>query len=524
MPRVLVILFLTFPDLRLPVNRHRPSFEPRRRIRVTLNLVVSGLALLVIVGLLNYLAISRTVWRYDLSTRRAENLSPLTQQLLASLTNDIKVTVLFDPENDLYFHVRALLNDYAARSPYLQIQTIDYLRNPSAAELTKNRYQLGAGASDLVVFDAGDRHRVVTAGELSVYNQEDTRAIVSGQEREIRRTGFSGEYFFTAALVALQEQGETKAYYLLGHGQHPPDSVEPLMGYALFLKMLKGEKNLEVEMLNLAASTNQIPADCQLLIVAGPTAPMLESELAKLEAFLQRGGRMLVLLHPYAAGSPSGLEELLRRWGVRAPAAFAGDEQFTVTTLDVLSKNFGQHPLMAPLRRAGGTLYFPLPRVVNPMPPNQMPADAPKADVLVETSEHGMTRSNLKDGNVAFAPGRDDRNSRVSMAVAVEKGGVAGVAAGRGTTRLVVIGDSTMLANETLNKPDDRAGNREFAGLVVSWLLDRPHALAIGPRPIREYRLSLTAQEQRTLRWTLMAGLPGVVLLAGLAVWVRRRI
>lgn len=480
--------------------------------------------MLVIVGLLNYLAVTRTVWRYDLSTRKTDGLSPLTQQTLATLTNDIKVTILFDPLNDLYPHVRALLNDYAAQSPYLQIQTIDYLRNPSAAELTKARYQLGAGASELVIFDAGDRHRVVTAGELSVYNPEDTRAIVSGEEREIRRTGFSGEYHFTAALAALQESGETKACYLLGHGEHPPDSLEPLMGYARFLAMLKGEKNLVVETLNLASATNQIPADCQLLIMAGPIAPMLESELAKVEAFLQRGGRMLVLLHPYVTGNPSGLEELLRRWGVDARASFAGDEKFTMTTLDVLSKSFGLHPTMAPLRRAGGTLYFPLPRVVAPMPPNQMPADAPKADVLVETSEHGMTRSNLKDGNVAFDKVRDLRNYAVPLAVAVEKGGVSGVAAGRGTTRLVVIGDSTMMANETLDKPGERAGNREFANLVVSWLLDRPQALAIGPRPIREYRLSLTAREQQTLRWTLMAGLPGAVLLAGLVVWVRRRI
>jgi hypothetical protein len=491
---------------------------------VAVSVAASTAALLVIVALLNYLAVTRSVWRYDFSTGRTETLSPLTQQILGALTNDIKVTVLFDPESDLFPHVDSLLREYAARSPHVRVQTIDYLRNPGAADLVKARYRLGASGTDLIIFDAGDAQRVVTSGELSVYSQEDTRAIMAGEDREIRRTGFSGEYHFTSALAALLDRGETRACYLLGHGEHPPDSREPIMGYAQFLEMLAGEKNLKVDYLTLGASTNTIPADCQLLIVAGPTSPMLPVELAKIEAFLQRGGRLLVLLHPYAAENPSGLEALLQRWGIAAPPAYAGDEQATShTKLDVYSKDFGSHPLMAPLRRAGGTLYFPLPRIVSPMPPNQMPADAPKADILVTTSKSGMTRSNVKGGNAGFIPGKDVKDTEVPIAVAAEKGGVAGVATGRGTTRIAVVGDSTMFANETLGKPVQPAGNREFGGLVVSWLLDRPQSLAIGPRPIREYRLSLTGRQQRVLRWTLIAAIPGAILLVGLVVWVRRR-
>lgn len=506
------------------MNPSRPSFEPGRRWRTTLKVIISSMALLLIVGLLNYLAVTRKVWRFDLSGGRAEPLSALTLQILAAQTNDIKVTVLFDPEDDLYPHVDALLREYAAASPFIRIQTIDYLRNPGLGLQASARYKLGAGAKDLIVFDAGDRHRVVTSGELSVYNPDDTRSMMSGKDREIRRTGFSGEYHFTTALAALLDQGETKACYLLGHGEHPPDSQDKGMGYAEFLKQLKSEKNLTVETVKLAAATNQIPTDCQLLIIAGPTASLLGVELAKIEAFLLRGGRLLVLLHPYAVEKPSGLEELLRRWGIGAPPVYAGDDQFTsYTKLDVISQTFGSHPLMAPLRRTGGALYFPLPRVVAPMPQNQMAADAPKTDILVSTSEHGLTRSNIKGGNASFDPAKDTRNSPIPIAVAAEKGGVSGVAAGRGSTRIVVIGDSTMLANETLDEPRDLAGNRDFAGLVVSWLLDRPQSLAIGPRRIREYRLNLTARQQGILHWTLVGGLPGGILLVGLGVWFRRR-
>ena len=46
---------------------------------------------------------------------------------------------------------------------------------------------------------------MVTSGQLSIYNQDDTQAVMSGEKREIRRSGFAGEYHFTSALAAVQE-------------------------------------------------------------------------------------------------------------------------------------------------------------------------------------------------------------------------------------------------------------------------------------------------------------------------------
>jgi len=53
--------------------------------------------------------------------------------------------------------------------------------------------------------------------------------------------------------------------------------------------------------------------------------------------------------------------------------------------------------------------------------------------------------------------------------------------------------------------------------------LDRSQLLAIGPRPIRQYRISMTQSQMTAARWILLAGMPGGVLLLGLLVWLRRR-
>jgi hypothetical protein len=58
---------------------------------------------------------------------------------------------------------------------------------------------------------------------------------------------------------------------------------------------------------------------------------------------------------------------------------------------------------------------------------------------------------------------------------------------------------------------------------AVNWSVDRDHALAIPPRPIENFHLSLTATDFTRLRYALLLALPGSALLLGLLVyWTRR--
>ena len=500
------------------MNPETPSFVPGRRFRTGFSVLLATGALLAILVMVNYLAVTRPAWRYDLTARDSLRLSPLTLQTLAALTNEVKVTVLFDVNSDLFPHVNRLLREYATQTRLIHLEVIDPVRNPSLAEAKKREYRLGTRKGDVVVFESAGHSRVVADGELSIYNQDDIQSRLAGRETDIRRSGFTGENRFTSAIAALIDNTETHAAYLTGHGEHPEDSEDQQTGYGTFLRLLTGEKNLVVDQVNLA--TSDLSADTQLLIIAGPVSPFLPVELKRIQSFLERGGRLLVGLHPYAVEG-IGLENLLSRWSIFCPPKYAGegDHDLVLSGVDLLSKSFGTHPLMLPLRRGSGQIYFPLPRVVAPVPSDRLPADAPKADVLVMTSEKGLTKSDVAGSNAAFDPQKDSRNVTVPLAVASEKGGVSGVAAGRGTTRIVVVGDSNVFKNVTI----DQGNNRDFAALCVSWLVDRPQALAIGPKPINEWRVQLTGPQLDKMRLLLLGALPGSVLLLGLVVWFRRR-
>ena len=500
-----------------PSTRNGPSFEPGRGLRVGFSVAVGLVAAFVLTVLVNYLAARHLRWRPDLTAGDRFRLSPLTRQLLPLVTNQVDVTVLFDRESGLFSHVDGLLKQYALEQPRLRVTVIDPVTQREAAFQLRLRYKLGAEAGDVVIFD--DRIHppvVVSEAELSVYDA-DLQRMMAGETRDVRRAGFKGELRFTSALNALLEVAPSRVGFLAGHNEREVDNASVRVGYKELAELV-ATKNATVSTVRLDG-TNDVPADLQLLVIAGGTARYTDAEVARVERYLNGGGRLLWLLDPDAVLLNLGPESLLPAWGIGLLPRYAGDPSTTRSSLDVLSSSLGSHPVTTPMRRSQSRIYFPLPRVVGRLPADQLPADAPKVEVLVSTSTNGVTKSDFSGGNIAFRPGVDLRGQEIPVAVAAEKGGVSGVTAGRGNGRMVVIGDVNVFGNEVLRS----YGNYQFAELALSWLLDRSQLLAIGPKPIREYRLELTPGQIRVLRWLLLGGLPGGVLGFGVLVWARRR-
>ena len=502
-----------------PFSAHEsrpPSFEAGRRFRFGFSVLIGTVSATLVVILLNYLAARHLRWRRDLTAVDRFSLSPLTHQLLPLLTNDVEVTVLFDRDSGLFSHVDGLLKQYALVQPFLHVAVIDPVTMPDPAFKVRVRYKLAAETENVVIFD--DRMHppiVISDGELSVYDA-DAKGMMAGRTPEIRRAGFKGELRFTSALNALIESAPARVAFLTGHNEYQPDNDRNLAGYRRFAELVTA-KNATTEVLRLDG-TNELPVNLHLLIVAGGTEAYTEVEVAKLERFLTRGGRLLWLLDPAAVQRTLGPETILLTWGIGLPARFAGDPTTTRTSLDVLAANLGNHPIMLPLRRNQSRILFPSPRVVRRLPADDLPTDAPKVEILVSTSTNGLTKSDFTTG-YTFRPGVDIKDTEVPLAVAAERGGVAGVTAGRANGRVVVIGDVNSFVNEVLQG----YANYQFAELTVAWLLDQTQLLTIGPKPIREYRLELSLRQTNLMRWILLGALPGGVLGLGILVWFRRR-
>lgn len=490
-------------------ERTPQSFSGMRRWGAALNLIITIAAVLSLVAMCNYLVI-RHFARFHWNNDTEAALSPRTRQVLASLTNTIKVTVYFDSEDDLFPRVKGLLKEYQFASPHIQVQFVDYLRDGTAARKVKEEYKLSGGNErDVVIFDGGGGRPpvLVNEKELSDY---DTSKLLRGETNEVYRTAFKGELLFTSKIFAVAIGRSPVAYYLMGNGERPT-SGDP-DGYGKFLSLLRDENNFDVRRLTLLG-TNEIPANCDLLIIAGPTDPLDASELEKIQRYLDSGGRALITFdsETVTTGRRTGLEKLLAKWGVEVGDNIVFDRENSVsnTGFDIVPVEYGAHAIVNPLRNSRVLLYKP--RSIRALPSPSGRTDDLKVDELLFTGAKSVVIDARRRGIDPTQTG-----SKPLMAV-VEK---SVPALRRGSTRLVVLGDTTLWGNEFM-KAD---ANRDFAALTANWLVNQSALLNDIPRrALHSYKLTMTQAQLRSVQFILLLVMPGAVLLLGFFVWLRRR-
>ncbi|MBI3879714.1 MAG: Gldg family protein [Verrucomicrobia bacterium] len=484
----------------------QPSFSAGRRFGIGFNVVVASALFLLVVVMANYLA-ARHYRRFVLSPETAPALSPETLGVLRNLTNTVRIVTLFDSEEPLYRHVRAMLREYQNANPKLTLEHVDYVRDPAAAQAIKAQYNLAhLTDKDLVLFDCNKKVKVVYDREMSDY---DYSGLVAGRTNEVKRVAFKGESLFSAAIVSVTDPRTLVACYLMGHGEQNPREDKDQFGYAKFIALLN-EKNIRVEALSLLG-TNEVPPACQLLVIAGPQERIEPPELEKIDKYLTAGGRLLLLVNSLAPNT--GLERVIANWGVTIGNNRVFDPQRTTMKQDLMTMQMANHPIVRPL--AAFPLHVMMPRTVERAAGGASTADAAKVVELVMTGPDAFAVTDIRNG-VPY-PNPADRKGPLSLAVAVEKGGLEGV---RGATRMVIVGESLFLGNNLL----ESGCNRDFASLSVNWMLDRSALMGgVGPRVLKAYKLNLTREQMHTLHWLLLAVLPCAVLLLGWLVWLRRR-
>jgi ABC-2 type transport system permease protein len=486
------------------LNEH-PSYSAARKWRTGFNVAIGIAALLAIAIMVNYASRKHFFHRWFLSSQTRIQLSGQTLGLLKSITNDVRITLYYEKADPMFNTIAALATEYRLANPRIQVETVDYTRDTVSAQRIKEKYHLDSPTDkNLVIFDSENRVKRINGDALTETTLE---AVPNEREREFRKrpVAFKGEMMFSAMLLAVNSPSPLDAYYLVGHGEHRADSQDDEAGYMKFISLVQ-QNYVKVQPLTLLG-TNRVPADCSLLIVAGPKTPIPEVELARIEQYLESGGRLLALFDCTTADKPLGLEDLLAKWGVKVDNHTLLDEQRSVRGQDIVIGTFARHPVVNPLLQS--SIHMILPRPVGEFESRSTAADAPKV------SELAFTSPDARLNELPDAPARAR-----SVAVAVEKGSIPGVANARGTTRIVVVGDSFFLGNKMI----DSAANRDFATYALNWLLDRTQLLeGLGPRPVVEYKLVMTQSQLRSAQWALLGGLPGTVLVLGVLVWLRRR-
>ena len=458
-----------------------------------------------LVGIVNYLGM-RYYHRFDWTSSQIYSLSEKTGAILAGLDRDIDVTLFLPDGSPLHDSSKELLERYAAKSPRIHFRAISADKNLIEAQRLVDKFQLSN--LNVVVFESGNDRRVVEESALADY---DYSALQYGGSPEL--TGFKGEEAFSGAILELVESRKPKVLLTSGHGELALD--EPGAGGLSGVAGLVGKENVELTSWASLGQT-EVPPGTDLLVIAGAKARFVEPELAAFGRYLDRGGRMLVLLDPELAPAgglvATGLESWLDAYGVQVGSNIVVDPGATVPLYGaetLFAGASGGHPIVRSLEQAKVGVIVALARSVAA---GRAP-DGTAAQVLLETTAEGWGESDLANLR-AVAKDSKDLAGPVPLAIAAETGtGTAKKA------RIVVVGDADFASTGGIAN----AANLYLLTSSVNWLLDRESLVSIPPKSTDQVAVVLSRGDVNRITLFVLLILPACAIGLGIVVWLKRR-
>jgi ABC-type uncharacterized transport system involved in gliding motility auxiliary subunit len=469
----------------------------RRGTRYGLNTAVALTLFLAIVVVVEALAIRHNL-RVDLTAGRRHTLSDQSIKLLKSLEKEVHAVAFYRTEEPGKAAAKDLLDQYAHFSSRFRYEMVDPDRHPALAK----------------------RYGITTYGTVVVESGGKEERVQGAEEEKITNT-----------FVKLLRQEKRVIYFLTGHGEGDMESAER-QGLSQ-VKQALTQVHYELKPL-LLLREKEVPQGAAVLVIAGPQKELFPAELQAIEAYITRGGKLLVLLDPFTA---SGLADLLKRYGIlmgqdvivdRLSRAVGGDYLLPVVT------QYEPHAITKDFTLAS---LFPLARTVDAA------KEAPKGvavQVLGRTSSDSWAETDkaaLEKGEAGFDKDKDQPGpvpvgavatvevpsevqsptSKVSTEEKSEKREPSTVHPKR--ARIVAYGTSAFIKNTYLNL----SGNRDLFLNSVSWLAEEEELIAIRPREAKFTPLVLTANQARTAFWATLILPPFAMIGVGVAVAIRRR-
>ena len=417
--------------------------------------------------------------RLDLTQQKKFTLSPRAQQVVSSLKRDVQVTAFIHSDRPENFFIEDMLGRMAALSPHFHHKIVDINRNPALAR----EYQ--ATQYGTLVFESEGLRKGTLLGR--------------GESSAI-----------TALLQVSRAPGDKIIYFLTGHGEASLGDASPTRGYTRLRGALVDEFYDE-KTLSLGES-GAVPDDATVVVVFGPKAEFLPFELEALDAYIQRGGALFVLLDPDS--SPS-FSTFLERYGISLPRLIAVDPTKRLFAGEMLtfraSATNKPHPMV---RSINAPPIFSLAGMVDMEPDEKRGLSA---QAILATSPQGWASEPENIPRTGIRKFDEEQDFRGPIPIAGEMLVQTGEAFGR----IVVFGDADFVNNTLV----EQGGNKDLFINAVNWLAEDPGQMAARPETQQSgvNQLFLTSDQIQTVLVTSTVVLPGSFLLLGVGIFTWRR-
>jgi ABC-type uncharacterized transport system involved in gliding motility auxiliary subunit len=417
---------------------------------------------------------------YDATSNKRYSLSDQTAKIVKGLKQDATITY-FD-QTTRFRQAKDLLDEYANLSPKLKVMYVDPDKQPQLAR------EAGIRNFGTALVEVGNR-------------KEEAKSMT--------------EEGITGALIRDIKSGTRTICFVTGSGEHQIDDAE--RGGLSNFKDLLAKDNYETKTVSLLEKT-EVPSDCTTLVIAGPTRNYEQPEVDAIKKYVEGGGRALLMLDaPLKAGrldiaDNDALATLLQSWGVTLNKDLILDlnpigQMVGLGPQVALVTSYASQPIVADMK--GTATGLPLSRSME-----IKNTDKTNVDKMFDSSNTSLATENLNSGAV---DANDPKNKKGPLTLAAAGTYKTGKENSQG--RFVVMGSSSWLDNGFISFN----GNSDLALNTINWLASDEDLISIRPKAPDDRRVTMTRAQLTWVRTISQFLLPGIVVLAGVGVWWKRR-
>ena len=318
LPIILIAIGVVIAIINLiVVSKKKQTFWQKRSTEAGINALISTVAILIIVGLINSIVANKNL-RFDITENQLFTLAPQSQEIIQNLEHPLKVWV-FDSDIDLA--TITLLENYRNYGNNFQFEVVDPEIEIGLAK--QFGVQSPRGVAEVYLESQDQKKLVATINK----NQGQTLSEVQ----------------LTNAIAKLKRGRNPYIYFLQGHGEPELDQVEG--GFTQAITELEA-RGYSVAPLNLATS-KKIPDNADLIAIAKPLRKLLPQEVTALQNYLNDGGTLLLMLLP---NNDSGLTPILDSYGIKLDNRLIIDVSNQESIINFgygvsLITNYGDHPI-----------------------------------------------------------------------------------------------------------------------------------------------------------------------------------
>jgi ABC-type uncharacterized transport system involved in gliding motility auxiliary subunit len=424
---------------------------------------------------------SKTTQAWDLTQARNNTLAPQSVLAAKRLDADLQVIGLFQPAaGNGQTEAEALVALYQQQSAHVKYRSADPNKDPVDVK------QYGVTQVNTIVLDYKGKSELLLQGSQS-------------------------EVDFTSALLKLESDRVPAVCWAIGDGERELTDPNAKTGYSAVSDLL-AKNNFSTRQTILSGLTT-IPSGCDELVILDPTKAIPIQTVSAIDAYLAAGGRLLIAAEPWAQDptATAALNLILAPYGPQFSGALVVESDPSHAAVQDPTNPavtaYGGSPITSDVQ--GIVSFYPQSTAIT-----GTPASNATAVRLAQTTSSAYAIAQIRS-DVSRHSG--DAPGPFTLMETLE------APAASGKTRIAIVGTPAFAQNATL-PPNNSDANLELALGTFQWLAGQDALIAVPPKPDRALPLALTQQDQSNLIFITMVLMPGLIVLAGVIVWWRRRV